>query len=119
MGLHNGPDEALKAPIDPLRFVIGPPKSPNRAPMGPLRILMAPDDGPDGTPKGPNGPRKALMGVHDLPLNGPNAAPKGPHRGLFAGWVEGGPLVFCFFFLSLPIRPCSVLLSSLGPPGTE
>jgi hypothetical protein len=32
MGLPKGPDEALKAPIDSLRFVIGPPKSPNGAP---------------------------------------------------------------------------------------
>jgi hypothetical protein len=45
MGLHNGPDEALKAPIDPLRFIIGPPKSPN------------------GPSKGPNGPSKDLDGA--------------------------------------------------------
>jgi hypothetical protein len=29
MGLHNVPDEAVKAPIDPIKFVIGPPKRPN------------------------------------------------------------------------------------------
>jgi hypothetical protein len=41
--------------------------------------------------------------VYDLPLKGPNAAPKGPHRGHFAGYlgVEGGPLIFLYFFFSL------------------
>jgi hypothetical protein len=67
---------------------------------------MGPADGPDGTPKGPEWTRKSLMGplkVHDLPLKGPNATPKGPHRGLFAGYlgIEGEPLVFLYFFLSL------------------
>jgi hypothetical protein len=32
MGLHNGPGEALKAPKDPLRVVVGPHKSPNGGP---------------------------------------------------------------------------------------
>jgi hypothetical protein len=79
-----------------------------------------------GAPEGPDAVPKGLQWTGKAPM-GPLMVHGGP---LFSGslGVEVGPLPsllrvprfsFLLPFFNTPIRPCSVLLVSLGPPGTE